>query len=759
MLIKKLSLILAIFATLLMAWPAATTCLWAQEAVDDTFVDEGPEDTGGDVGEGEQIDEAKIKAMKLQEQWEDMLHYINIARPQLAASYAKAILENKEASPKEIYMLSVQNDNTMTTLRKAENLKAMAKLVPQLRARIDQGWQGWRSDPAQIEEALTMMGGTLRGLQIGIQRLKVSGEYAIPMLLFKLTDPNTNSVLRDRIVTMLHELGRPAVRGYSVALQSDNAQLVEFLANALGRMGYPSALPRLREALEQPEFKDPQNNTRKALERAIISCSGGKAALEKPVSELFFQQGQKYYEKDDSLLPDPKDESKTALVWFWKKDLGVEARPVPKQIFCDIYAMRMARLTLKYQPDFYPAVPLWLSACLRRQLELPEGEKDPLWPETAPRAQYYALASSPQYLQMVLARALKDNDVAIASETIQAMSKNTGAVSLVKPLTGGARPLVSAMAYPNLNVRFLAAETLALAMPTTKFTGDEVVMSLLGEALRQKGKKYAMLVVKDQQKRNKIQDFVRSAGFETIEAGKVSDVLIVAQQSPGLDVVIVGADTPAADVVDALRNEAIYNHIPVLVTAQTSLLRDLAERDGKVVLLAEEKTDEKTIAGALEQALAKSAGKPLSVEAAGQWAIRAAKVIRQVGLRSDVIFDLRSVVPQLADALKTGSEELQTEAAGALAVIDLADAQRALVNKALDTNVDEKIRIVAFNAASESARRFGNRCTSSQTDTLVKLVTANGSHELMQAAARLLGALDLPSEQMPELINSTDNID
>ncbi len=761
MLIKKLLLISALFVALLLAGPAVTTSLWAQETFGEGYVEEGTTDAGGmDTTDEEPVDEAKIKAMKLQEQWEDMLHYINIARPQLAASYAQAILDNPEASAKEVYILSIQNTQTLSTLRKAENLKAMTKLVPLLREKIEAGHQVLRADPAQIEEALRMMGSSLKGMQLAIKRLQESGEYAIPIILFKLTDPNTPPVLRDRIVTMLHEMGRSAVRGYSVALQSENEQLVEFLANALGRMEYPSALPRLREALDRPEFKNPESSTRKALERAIIACSGGSdAALKKPVAELFYQQGQKYYAKDDSLLPDPKDESKTALVWFWIKGQGVEARPVPKQIFCDIYAMRMARMALKYQPNFYPAVPLWLSACMRRQLELPAGETDPLWGENDPKAQYYALASSPQYLQMVLARALKDENVAIASETIKAMSRNTGAASLVMPLTGGSRPLVSAMAYPDQNVRFLAAETLALAMPTVKFIGDQVVMSLLGEALRQKGKKYAMILVQDEQKRNAIKESVRTAGFDTVDATSAADVLITAQQAPGLDVVIVGADTRAGDVIDAFRGEAIYNHLPVIVTAETPFLRDLAESDGKIVLISEGKTDAKSIADALDKAIAKSAGKPLTETSAAEWAIRAAKAIRQVGQRSDVIFDLRRVVPQLAEALQTGSAELQTESAGALAVIDLADAQQAIVTKALDTKVDEKIRIVAFNAATESVRRFGNRCTASQVNTLVKLVTNNGSHELMQAAAQLLGALNLQSEQMPELILSTDKID
>ncbi len=649
MMMKKLLSILALIVACLVLASASVTPAQAQEApadveVEDEIIDEDEEFDEGDEepideeidepDEEEEIDQAKIKAMKLQAQWEDMLHYINIARPVLAASYARAILANPQATPDKIYSLSIQTAHTLRTLRKAENLKPLAKLVPKLRQKIEAGYKGWRANPDQVAESLRMMAGSLRGTRLAVQRLKTSGQYALPILLDKLRDPKTPPVLRDRIVTMLPEMGNQAIRGYSAALQSKDAKLVEFLARALGKMQYPGALPRLREALDRPEFAGPNNTTGKALSQAIVACSGSREALKTPLAQLFYNLAQQYYARSDSLLPDPKDESATALVWFWKEGLGLEARPVAKQIFCDVYAMRLARLALRYDAKYYPAVPLWLSACLRRQLELPDGAKDTLWGKDEPKAQYYALACSPRYLQMVLARAMRDKNVGIIREVIRALGSTAGAASMTQPLPGGARPLVGAMAYPDQAVQFQAALALALSKPRNSFAGQDVVMSLLGKALKQ---------------------------------------------------------------------------------------ADKAE--------------------------------------AAPWALRSAEAIRKVGQRSDVVYDLRGVVAPLAGALVSPGEELQAAAAGALAVIDSEAAQQAIVAKALTSDAGEKIRIVCFDAASESARRFGNRCTTSQTKALVKLVTSKGSPKLLQAAAKLLGALNLPSEQMPQLILSTDKID
>lgn len=699
--------------------------------------------------------------MDLTGQWESLLHYINVARPQIARSFAEALLNNPDAQPRDLYMLSVENPESLRVLQKGQSLAELKDPLITLRKKIEEGYQAWRSDPEQIEESIAMMGRSLRGYVVGKQRLQASGEYALPLLIQKLMSSETSEVLRQRIVTMLGEMGRQAVRGYSVALQAKDLKLVSFIANALGEIQYPSALPRLREALHRKDLQDPNNPTRKIILSAILSCSGGdRSALDRPLSELFYELGERYYDRSDSLLPENTEPGETAFVWFWKEGLGLESRPVPAPILCDVYAMRMSRLAIKYDASFYPAVPLWLSACIRRQIDLPAGATDPLWGQDVPQSSFYALASSPRYLQAVLARALADNNLAIARKVIETMGKTTGAKALVEPIAGGAQPLVSALGYPDRSVRYLAAETLALALPTEPFAGSQNVLTTLNEAIRHRGGKAALVVVLDEARQNDTVDLVRAAGFEVLRVSEPSAVLIEAAKIDGPDVVFLGPEVDHVSLVRRFRAEPIYHYVPFVLHDNAPSLRRFAERDARSVTLDRQTMAPQAIADALDQAIALSAGEPVDAQQAQTWAIRAARAVETIGQRTNVIYDVLRSVDSLAEALQADSPDLQKAAADALAVIQSSQAQQAIVTLALNDQASEDVRIAAFQAASRSVRRFGNETTDDQARAVVEMVSAaKDQGPLNEAAARLLGSMNLTSEKMPELIERTDSMD
>jgi hypothetical protein len=124
-----------------------------------------------------------------------------------------------------------------------------------------------------------------------------------------------------------------------------------------------------------------------------------------------------------------------------------------------------------------------------------------------------------------------------------------------------------------------------------------------------------------------------------------------------------------------------------------------------------------------------------------------------------VIYNANRAAEPLIDAMKRGNPVLQTASAWALATLNNPKAQQAIVELALGAG-DEKVRIAAFEAASESVRRFGNKATDTQATALVELVTGEkASQALLEVAAQLLGAMNLPSEKIPALIESTDKID
>ena len=178
--------------------------------------------------------------------WEDFLHYIRIARSDLAQSFGQAILDSG-TEPQEIYLLSVQTRGTSAALSRGSRLDGMAVIIGQLRQMIERGHEALRQDPEQIANSIALLSGTVRGYEMGARRLSESGEYALPQLIQKLRDPGTPVTLRERITEVLPRLGKDAVRPLSVALQAKDSALLEVMASALARIEYPHASARLKE--------------------------------------------------------------------------------------------------------------------------------------------------------------------------------------------------------------------------------------------------------------------------------------------------------------------------------------------------------------------------------------------------------------------------------------------------------------------------------------------------------------------------------
>jgi len=677
--------------------------------------------------------------------WENLLHYIKVGRAVAARSYAQAILDS-DIEPRQIYLLSVETPESMAVLARGEGLEGMAPLLEQISEMISTGYEAVRSDPEQIATATDMLDGTLRAYKDAVDRLVVSGEYALPQLMERLQDPQTSVSLKYKIATVLPQMGREAVRPLSVALQARDPNLLEYIIDAIGQIRYPHAAARLRELLARKDILD---RTRQAARDALVACSPkGEVVLEKSVAEVFYDMALKYYYGAESILPDPRYE--TANVWYWIEDRGLSYTPVPRETFCDVYAMRMARLALKYDPQFYPSVSLWLAAYLRKEATLPEGATDPTQPEGMPSARFYALASPAKYLQDVLARALKDEDTAVALGAIEALAKTAGAKSLVQPVEGGVTPLVEAMHYPDRQVRYLAALSLANALPRERFDGHQLVMSVFQEALRQTGKRTALLVVADDELRNRLKEAIRQAEYNVIDERDALAAMSAARASSGVDVAVVSTAPDPSEVISRLRRERVFATLPALIVSESARARSVADQDPRVIAI-DAAADEQELAAALSEASRLGLGKEMSAQKALDWAVRVADSLRLLGLTNNGIYDIERAIPALTEILEERRPAMLS-AAGALAMMPAPDAQQAIAQLANSEDVDESIRIEAYHLVSESGRRFGNQLSNAQAQGILDVVTGPGSQALKEAAAQALGVLSLPSEEIKDLI-------
>jgi len=688
----------------------------------------------------------------LAELWSDFVHYIKIARPDLAGSYGKAI-QSSGATPEDIYSVAVNTPDVELLLGRAENMSPeMADIVRSVRLTIEDGYQAMRANPVGIADAIDRLVGSARARVNATNRLLQSGEYAVPQLLLTLTDPATTPQLRTAIIEFLPKLGKDGVRPLAVALQTEDPELQEILARALGEIGYPHSVPRLREVLDTRELLP---RTRETFERAIVAC-GGESALKKPLAELCYDLASSYYDLKASLLP---SELPMSNVWYFTGETDVKFVPVPSQIFCDIYAMRMSRLTLKHDPDFYPAVSLWLAANIRKEADLPEGQTDPTRGADQPAAAYYIRASGARYAQEVLQRALEDHDSRVAIPAIEALADTAGTESLLLTTNAGAQPLVQALTYPDRRVRYLAAVSLANALPQAGFEGDDLVMTVLNEALRQTGQKTALIIVEDELKRNQLKDVARGANYEIIDNVDPAKAIVAGYESGGVDLVIISSDPTPGEVVSMLRREEAFATVPIIIAAMNNdSLRTLAKLDGRTVVMGEE-VSEGAFGEALGKAVTLTTGTPMTRIDRDIWAVRAAQSVRKLGLAGNRVFDLERSRSMLANALMVETDDVRVAAAEALAVLSSAEAQQAIIALADDKFADELVRISALKALAESARRHGNQLETAHVETILSLVTGNDPQPLREAAAQALGSLDLPSDQIKPLILMTEGHD
>ncbi|MFP4105194.1 MAG: HEAT repeat domain-containing protein [Phycisphaerae bacterium] len=689
--------------------------------------------------------------------WDSLLYAINTANATVAESSAKSLLDAIE-SPRELWNLSYETRNSQKTLARGTRLEGLEDLINEVRATIEKGYEQRRADPEVIGASIERLGGSLRQFEYARDHLEVSGEYALPQLIQKLSSPDSSERLKKRIALVLPELGKEAVRGLTATLNSRDPYVCEVAANALGEIGYPHAVPQLKELMDR---KDLIERTERAARAALIAC-GGRRALQKTTAQLYYDLAERYYSEGESVQPDPRFEM--GNVWNWQAgDTAETSRlnytPVPREIFSEVYAMRYARRAIDHEEEFSAAVSLWLAGYLKREAQLPENAVDPLIKKGDPSASAFALAAGAGYLQEVLARALRDDNVPVAIGAIDALSRTSGSRNLVKPIAGGSQPLVQALSYPDRRVRFTAAEALAKALPDRAFSGRSMVMTVLIEAVRQTGgQKTALLITTDQEQKNRIQEMLRRADWKVIHATGAAEGLQGIRQNAGADCVLVGREPGPRDVVRMLREDERLSGMPVVVLSRHSDYRELAERDARVMQVAADAESEQLLQS-VAKALTLGAGEPFSEETANRWVIRAADAIEELAQTGNIVLDYRRAIDSLISARSSQSPDVQIAVANALAPMPTDNAQKGLVEMGANSKNPANVRVAAFKAGTRSVRRFGNLLGEEQAKTIVAVVTAADSPELTKAASQLLGALNLPSEQIKPLILNTDNMD
>ncbi|MBN1804389.1 MAG: HEAT repeat domain-containing protein [Sedimentisphaerales bacterium] len=416
-------------------------------------------------------------AQTLEENWNDFLHYTKIGRFDLATGYAQTILDGNPDPVKllELSKANAQGYHILLRVNEAAPDAQLAQLTGKILDIIEKGNYIRRVDPRVIVTEVKRLSSTDRGWLTAVKRLRNAGEYAIPFMLDAMADNSRESEFPD-IVRALPQIGRDAIRPLAAALQTDNVAVKAQIISALAQIGYPQSAPYLKYIVENDKSAEIRDLAKMGLSRI------DPGTLKLSAAQLFFSLAEKYYYHSQSLTP--AEDADFANLWFWDADQRTLVRvEVSRDYFNELMAMRCCEWALKSDAGFGPAIGLWLAAFFKAESAGIEN-MPAYFGDSHADALVYATTAGVEYLHQALARAVKDKNAHVALGAIEALGTTAGEKSLLYRI-GPAQPLLEALSFDDIKVRYSAAIAIGAAGPKEPFAESKLVVANLAEALGQ----------------------------------------------------------------------------------------------------------------------------------------------------------------------------------------------------------------------------------------------------------------------------------
>jgi hypothetical protein len=219
----------------------------------------------------------------------------------------------------------------------------------------------------------------------------------------------------------------------------------------------------------------------------------------------------------------------------------------------------------------------------------------------------------------------------------------------------------------------------------------------------------------------------------------------------------------ALGVVEALAVNAGEKSLLVHVGTEQPLAKALSFSDRKVrysaaIAFAEANpvnnfVGSKLIITNLAEAVSQQAADEIGAEAAAAYALRAVKAMYKLALVRNKVVQLSGAQSALIGVTENSDPGMQVLAAEVLAHLQSPEAQRAIAVLALDAQADNAVRLDAFSSLALSAKINANLLLTEQVEAIYGLVNSTETDPALRAAAAgAYGALNLPSEQVKDLI-------
>lgn len=249
----------------------------------------------------------------------------------------------------------------------------------------------------------------------------------------------------------------------------------------------------------------------------------------------------------------------------------------------------------------------------------------------------------------------------------------------------------------------------ASAMTYAVTAGPEYLMQALSRALQDKDNYVALQVV------------------EALAVNAGSQALLTR----------VGLQMPLADALQYDDRKVRYS--AAIALGQAGPVSGFAKNELIVPLLAE--------------ALLKKGADEMEAQEAEAYSVRAMETLEGLAVSGNSAVDLSVAMESLIEMSRSGTEDMRISSARVLSFLSSPQAQRAIVQMAMEESNPGEVRIAAFASLASSAKRNGNLLLGEQIESLYQLVQSRQADAaLREAAAGAFGALNLPSQRVKDLI-------
>ncbi|MCA9311816.1 MAG: hypothetical protein KDA21_11460, partial [Phycisphaerales bacterium] len=440
----------------------------------------------------------------------DYIHYVTIARFDLAEANARALLD-MGITPVE-FVDVVESDPRLEArfdeaYRRSQRRGELAELSAQLWDLYDDGRKARARDPEEIRRNIDLLTGNRRAQLLARDRIEAAGEYAVPHLLDVLL-ARGNPAQQNEVQSVLDKLGADAVAPLCAALPDLPAEMQEITARILGRIQYRTAVPYLYELAASGKT----DQVRGAAVEAVRNIEGSYDDSV-PLAARFRELGENYYGESPSLTRFPGEEFQ--LLWSFQSGLGLVPTAIRTEVYHEAMSMNLAQRALQLDETDNFALSLWLASNFSREIDTPEGYENPVYGPERRDAMYYAVAAGAGPSQQVLRRALQDRDTRLAHRAIAALSQSASGVDLAEGF-GEELPLVQALYYPDRRVQYEAALALGRANPVDSFPGADRVVPLLASAIREAGVRYAVVIADDLNEQQRLRTLLESHNYDVL---------------------------------------------------------------------------------------------------------------------------------------------------------------------------------------------------------------------------------------------------